>query len=820
MTDDRSLLYRAAVISQFRPQPPRSCGFTGDCLSWDSPAETGNITHFLIRVGSDTATPKYRVPVGCLSLRPSNADSDFFISSYNDMMESESERVFVAGAPDFGTGDDPPTLSGLTVTSVTGVYVGVVLHRLVECSYTAPASADLNEMDGVMVTLRIEVQEGVYEDFPKGWFPFRGVAEATIEFSFLHPATKNIDFEDWIVEAVPRNRFTQQALGNAVSDTESVAGAAGAEPPTGVTATVVPGTGMDYSIEVGWDAPLVDNENAGYNNRVRLYSDSGATTPITGYYTGYVPGENTESNLFSGFVYDPAATVYMRSEAQGVGIAGDLTSWVHSSVVLVSFAAGDFPVQPVTNLNISVAEYSQYVDGRQAVRIQGTYSGGTGGDQITVYQAWQSKTSNPPSYDAYQSAFAKPMDGTLGVDYWLERPEGGDTLWIMVCPESTITGYRRTPGAQEAVDSVAVAAWTYAQQPNALVASLGNQQLMNGVPMKQLTLSFTFGVGGGPGVDVEYWLVNIYRKWTDATFNDVPGVSKYELVAAPQTSPWTSGYFEIPKEITQYQKFEARAVNRAGVENTTGCPTATLTILPSNGFDTTGFDIYSVTDEFDWFNGEFGIDTLSIAKLVAGSALFTDTATFAYSSGGSVTINGDGVTLARGTNEFEITATAATITAGTSTMSMQAAGIEFDFGTVTAYLTATGLDYASANPGGAAYGIYGAAIPTLDCSYWFLGTCGIVDLTYPGTWRDALELGDCATLDVGTATGTVAAGDHNHSGVYATASHNHDSSYSSATHTHSIGAATTDTIYYKNHAGEDVSMVVVTGIPSATGQPS
>lgn len=36
------------------------------------------------------------------------------------------------------------------------------------------------------------------------------------------------------------------------------------------------------------------------------------------------------------------------------------------------------------------------------------------------------------------------------------------------------------------------------------------------------------------------------------------------------------------------------------------------------------------------------------------------------------------------------------------------------------------------------------------------------------------DLGDSATLDVGATTGTVAAGDHTHSGVYATASHTHE----------------------------------------------
>lgn len=42
----------------------------------------------------------------------------------------------------------------------------------------------------------------------------------------------------------------------------------------------------------------------------------------------------------------------------------------------------------------------------------------------------------------------------------------------------------------------------------------------------------------------------------------------------------------------------------------------------------------------------------------------------------------------------------------------------------------------------------------------------LADLNDAATARANLGLGDSAVLDVGTTTGTVAAGDHNHSGVY------------------------------------------------------
>lgn len=45
-------------------------------------------------------------------------------------------------------------------------------------------------------------------------------------------------------------------------------------------------------------------------------------------------------------------------------------------------------------------------------------------------------------------------------------------------------------------------------------------------------------------------------------------------------------------------------------------------------------------------------------------------------------------------------------------------------------------------------------------------------------------LGDAAEKNVGTAAGTVAAGNHNHDAAYAAAGHNHDGTYATAGHSH------------------------------------
>ena len=52
------------------------------------------------------------------------------------------------------------------------------------------------------------------------------------------------------------------------------------------------------------------------------------------------------------------------------------------------------------------------------------------------------------------------------------------------------------------------------------------------------------------------------------------------------------------------------------------------------------------------------------------------------------------------------------------------------------------------------------------------------------SYTEVTGLGDAATKNVGTTAGTVAAGDHNHTGVYSEASHNHAGVYSETGHNH------------------------------------
>lgn len=69
-----------------------------------------------------------------------------------------------------------------------------------------------------------------------------------------------------------------------------------------------------------------------------------------------------------------------------------------------------------------------------------------------------------------------------------------------------------------------------------------------------------------------------------------------------------------------------------------------------------------------------------------------------------------------------------------------------------------------------------------------LSTNNLSDLDDVGAARDNLGLGDSATKDVGTGSGDVAAGNHNHSGVYEPADANIQSHISSTSNPHSVTA--------------------------------
>jgi hypothetical protein len=76
--------------------------------------------------------------------------------------------------------------------------------------------------------------------------------------------------------------------------------------------------------------------------------------------------------------------------------------------------------------------------------------------------------------------------------------------------------------------------------------------------------------------------------------------------------------------------------------------------------------------------------------------------------------------------------------------------------------------------------------------------------------RTTLELGDAATKNVGTTAGTVAAGNHDHAGVYSPVSHNHDLTYAPI----AKGVTNGDSHNHDGGDGAQIAYSALSGLPT------
>jgi hypothetical protein len=142
------LLARTTRTTRVRPSPPRDGQFdaTTNLLTWTAPERGAKrVTHYRVRIGSDTAAPLYEVPVGQTSLQLTGDISRVFISAYSQINDLESTLLLVDIAP------------GVEVTVPGDVTLGVPLVRfdkgdaLVAIPYTPPDP--LGDFDHVRVWL-------------------------------------------------------------------------------------------------------------------------------------------------------------------------------------------------------------------------------------------------------------------------------------------------------------------------------------------------------------------------------------------------------------------------------------------------------------------------------------------------------------------------------------------------------------------------------------------------------------------------------------------------------------------------------------------
>lgn len=149
-----------------------------------------------------------------------------------------------------------------------------------------------------------------------------------------------------------------------------------------------------------------------------------------------------------------------------------------------------------------------------------------------------------------------------------------------------------------------------------------------------------------------------------------------------------------------------------------------------------------ISDQFTKAGNILTCYALGVNYLVAGTALFTNVARFERSSGGYVEISSSYVTIYAPGQGYCIFST-------NSLIPSLAVGAESNY-SLTANVNGVNI--------------------WKPISFFSGSDPYFQD---PAEWRTALALGNSATKNTGTTSGTVATGDHNHSGVYAAASHTH-----------------------------------------------
>jgi hypothetical protein len=207
-----------------------------------------------------------------------------------------------------------------------------------------------------------------------------------------------------------------------------------------------------------------------------------------------------------------------------------------------------------------------------------------------------------------------------------------------------------------------------------------------------------------------------------------------------------------------------------------GIAVKALTYLDDWGISTTNFDTA---------DGKLIIKTAVIQNLLAQTIVLTGAMYILDStSTNGVRINGSGVLVGNATQYVDITSSGIAIKGGGQENKLTSSGMEILIGGVSKVLiTSSTMSVANGfqvNGGGSAiyFEVLSSAIDLKRLAKVHEGfehVAGGVTIATgsKSDWRTALGLKGAAILDVGTGSGDVAAGNHNHSGVYAAASHTH-----------------------------------------------
>jgi hypothetical protein len=148
---DQRQIRRMLVLAQTRPAAPVGVQLVSGALRWEEPSETAGVTHYLVRVGSDTSTPRYKALVGQTAMAIAPSDTEVWVSSWNEASGVESPRVYAGVQPSWNT--VPPTqpvLLDWSIASPSGSDyetrpTGIQVVKLAPTLVSLPTGADFIE---------------------------------------------------------------------------------------------------------------------------------------------------------------------------------------------------------------------------------------------------------------------------------------------------------------------------------------------------------------------------------------------------------------------------------------------------------------------------------------------------------------------------------------------------------------------------------------------------------------------------------------------------------------------------------------------------
>lgn len=473
-----------------------------------------NITHYHVRVGSDTGPVKYCVPVGATAVRPGDGDADFFISSFNATMGTESEKVSVpgsAGAPGGGLIiglPNPPTGTTLTIVADgTAGYVAAV-------EWTKPATQ--GGTSGYQVELQYaEDDEG--DTLIHDW-GFGNTVNGYATEAHSYPPAPKATAARYARARVAGYNALGEISSYATSDWEEIA----AVPalvlpdltlPTDVTLSI--GLhGTSYRATVEWTKPVTRGGTAGYQIQLTFATNAdGSSIEADWGFSNQAQGYDAETYTYAASPR-PTADRWAKARVATFNANGDLSTYVESPDWIKIDLADEVPVKEDPEVPTGVSLSIAVVSGRYIPTVTWTPPVSPGGTIGYVVQMRFATDSGGSSIEAGWG-FDNQAEGTTTSTYsYAPQPLPGAIRWAQARVAARnaygdLTAWATgstweeieaaTPGSIPDPDQPGSGDWSIALGPTQADAQTGEQY-------QRIDITITARPTG-----VEYWHVWVYE---------------------------------------------------------------------------------------------------------------------------------------------------------------------------------------------------------------------------------------------------------------------------------------------------------------------